>query len=99
MHRTFPRYLGWWSLLLALALLAGGLVATAQTSLPSGLTAPTLQTTTQNQSIELAVGSSRHCQMTTRADLKRVENPNSRVVRVERLPNRNNEILLVGENP
>src|SRR5439155_13226855 len=26
-------------------------------------------------------------------------NPNSRVVRVERLPNRNNEILLVGENP
>jgi pilus assembly protein CpaC len=37
--------------------------------------------------------------MSTQTDLKRVENPNSRVVRVERLADRNNEVLLVGESP
>ncbi len=99
MHRTFslPRRLGWWSLLVALTFAAGLQTASAQVqpALPVGG-----QTGAPNASvIELAVGASRTWQMATRADLKRVENPNSNVVRVERVAGKNDEILLVAEKP
>lgn len=96
MHRTFsaPRRFGWWSLLIALALHVGIQAASAQN--PLQFTQENLQ---QAQPIELAVGMTRPCQMTTRADLKRVENPNSRIVRVERIPDKHNEVLLVAEGP
>ncbi len=96
MHRMFPkpRWLGWSSLFAALALLSGTYAVSAQS--PLQLAPPGVQ---QAQHVELAVGMTRACQMTTRADLKRVENPNSRVVRVERIADKNNEVLLVAEAP
>jgi pilus assembly protein CpaC len=101
MHRTFsvPRLIGWWSLLIALTLQVGIHAASAQNPLQPAPFAPAQPSNQYAQHIELAVGMSRACQMTTRADLKRVENPNSRVVKVERIPNKNNEILLVAEHP
>ena len=110
MHRSFsvPRLLGWWSLFATLLLHVGIPAASAQFQLQPTPAAPLqLQpaqpapgpTNTQPASvIQLAVGASRPFQMTTKADFKRVENPNSRVLRVERSGDRNNEILLVGEN-
>ena len=101
MHRTFsvPRLIGWWSLFIALTLQVGIHAASAQNPVQPALFAPAQPNNQYTQHIELAVGMSRACQMTTRADLKRVENPNSRVVKVERIPNKNNEILLVAEHP
>jgi len=101
MHRTFcvPRLIGWWSLLFALTLQVGIHAASGQNPIQPALFNPAQPTNPPAHHIELAVGMSRACQMTTRADLKRVENPNSRVVKVERIPNKNNEILLVGEHP
>jgi Flp pilus assembly secretin CpaC len=95
MHRTFllPRRLGWWSLIIALTLHVGIQTASAQTQAP-GQASPVQRTV-----IELPVGSSRAHSMSTRTDLKRVENPDSSVVRVERIPNKNNEIMLVAESP
>lgn len=96
MHRTssVPRLLCWWSLAIALTLHAGIHAVHSQTLFPPGS-----QSLRHAQHIELAVGMTRACKMTTRADLKRVENPNSRVVRVERIADKNNEILLVAEQP
>ncbi|MSQ95616.1 MAG: hypothetical protein EXR98_13795 [Gemmataceae bacterium] len=96
MHRTFfaPRQLGWWSLLVTLALFVGIYAVSAQDTLllaPKGIP--------QAQNIELAVGMTHACQMTTHADLKRVANPNSKVVRVERIADKNNEVFLIGETP
>src|SRR6266851_7089362 len=90
MHRTFsvPRLIGWWSLLIALTLQVGIHAASAQNPLQPAPFAPAQPSNQYAQHIELAVGMSRACQMTTRADLKRVENPNSRVVKVERIPNK-----------
>jgi pilus assembly protein CpaC len=95
MHRTFsvPRLLGWWSLLITLTLHVGTHAASAQAPHQSAISTPA------SSIIELAVGSTRPCQMTTRADLKRVENPNSRVARVEQIAGKTNEILLVAESP
>ena len=99
MHRTFsvPRLIGWWSFLIALTLQVGVQAVSAQTPLPA-LQAPG-NSDNPRPVIQLAVGSSRAYQMISRADLKRVENPNSKIVRVERIADKNNEILLVGENP
>ena len=36
--------------------------------------------------------------MTTQADLKRVENPNSRIVRIEQIQGKTNEVLMIGES-
>jgi pilus assembly protein CpaC len=101
MHRTFcvPRLIGWWSLLFALTLQVGIHAASGQNPIQPALFNPAQPTNPPAHHIELAVGMSRACQMTTRADLKRVENPNSRVVKVERIADKNNEVLLVGESP
>ena len=100
MHRTFsvPRLIGCWSLVVALTLLVGIHAVSAQTPVQPAYFAPGPQTK-ECPVIQLAVGASRACQMTTRADLKRVENPNSKVARVEQIKGKSNEILLVGENP
>jgi Flp pilus assembly secretin CpaC len=101
MHRTFsvPRLIGCWSLLIALTLHVGIHAASAQNPIQPALYAPAQSNNPAAQQIELTVGMSRTCQMTTRTDLKRVENPNSRVVKVERVADKNNEIRLVAENP
>jgi len=96
MHRTFS--IGWWSLLAALALQLGTSSAPAQTPLPT-LTPSNPTATVTRHVVEMPMGASRPHHMTTLADLKRVENPNSSVVRVERIADRNNEVLLVAENP
>ena len=100
MHRTFsvPRLIGWWSLLVTLTLHVGTQAASAQTPSQSPNLVPTPQTK-QNRVITLAVGTSQSCQMVTQADLKRVENPNSRVARVEQINGKTNEVLLVAEKP
>jgi pilus assembly protein CpaC len=98
MHRTFsvPRLIGWWSLLITLALHVPAV--SAQTPLqPANF--PLGPQTREPTVINLAVGTSRPCQMTTQADLKRVENPNSRVARVEQVKGKTNEVLLVAANP
>jgi Flp pilus assembly secretin CpaC len=89
MHRTFsvPRLFG--SLVLALCFQLGAPAVQAQT--PNSTQYRTL--------IELAPGTSRPVQMTTQADLKRVENPNSNVIRVERIENTNNQVMLVAGQP
>jgi Flp pilus assembly secretin CpaC len=103
MHRTFsvPRLLGWWSLLITLMLHVGIHAASAQNALQPAYFTPGQQTKANAPVpvLQLAVGTSRTCQMTTMADLKRVENPNSRVLRLEQIPGKNNEVLLVAENP
>lgn len=101
MHRTFsvPRLVAWWSTFAALFLQIGISAASAQSLIPSAPVAQSQQTAPQNSVIELAVGASRPYQMTTRADFKRVENPNSKVLRVERSGDKNNEVILVAENP
>ncbi|MBI1832533.1 MAG: hypothetical protein HYR84_13920 [Planctomycetes bacterium] len=96
MHPTLS--IGWWSLLTALALQLGISAASAQPPLPA-LTTPAPTTAPTRHVIELPMGTSRAHHMTTMSDLKRVENPNSSVVRVERIADKNNEILLVAENP
>jgi Flp pilus assembly secretin CpaC len=100
MHRTFsvPRRIGWWSLLVSVTLHVGIQAASAQNILqPASF--PGRQEEPQRPVILMAVGTSLTCAMTSKADLKRVENPNSKVVRVGRVPDKNNEILLVAEYP
>lgn len=89
MHRTsfVPCRIGWWSLLLALTLHFSIHAASAQ--------APAKPV----QIVDLNVGAARACQMVTKADLKRVENPNSKIVRVERSGDKTNEVLLIAEHP
>ena len=101
MHRTFsvPRLIGWWSLLVALTLHVGTLAASAQSTIQPANYAPGQSDNPQRPVIRMVLGTSSTCTMTTRADLKRVENPNGKIVRVERIPDKTNEIRLVAEFP
>jgi pilus assembly protein CpaC len=101
MHRTFsvPCRIGWWSLLVSVTLHVGIHAASAQSTNPSAHDVPGRQEDPQRPVILMALGTSQTCAMTTRADLKRVENPNSKVVRLTRVPDKNNEIVLVAEYP
>ena len=101
MHRTFsvPCRIGWWSLLVSVTLQVGIHAASAQNTLQPASYPLARQDDPQRPVILMAVGASQTCAMTSKADLKRVENPNSKVVRVARAADRNNEVILVAEYP
>ncbi len=101
MHRTFflARWIGCSSLLLALILHVGIFSGSAQNP-----TQPTKMLHSHSirdhaPVIEMGVGMSRAHAMSSRAHLKRVENPNSSIVRVEKVPDSSTEVTLVAVNP
>src|SRR5262245_31433320 len=101
MHRTsfVPRLFGWASLFAVLAMLASSGAAHAQSLLPASFAQqpPDIQQTATT--ITMTVGTSQNFMMYNKADLKKVENPNSKVLDVRPLPKVLNEVQLVAVSP
>ena len=102
MHRKSlkPRLFGWASLFAALVLLIGSGAANAQQGLmPVNFQngSPEIQQTAAT--LTLVVGTTQIYMMQTKADLKRVENPNSKVLDVRPVPKSPNEVQLVAVAP
>ncbi len=102
MHRTFrvPRLFGWASLFALLSLLIGQGAANAQSLLPASFVqngSPEIQQVAN--SITMVVGTTQIYMTANKADLKRVENPNSKVLDVRPVPKVLNEVQLVALSP
>ena len=101
MHRTsfVPRLYGWASLFAALLLLIGSGSVSAQGLMPANFQngSPEIQQTAAT--LTLVVGTTQTYMMQSKADLKRVENPNSKVLDVRAVKNSPNEVQLVAISP
>jgi pilus assembly protein CpaC len=102
MHRTsfVPRLVGWASFFAFLTLLIGTSTANAQALLPASFAQQQSPDIQQNaNTTTMVVGTTQTYMMANKADLKKVENPNNKVLDVRAIPNQLNVVQLVAIGP